>query len=99
MDPRSSWGYRKARAEFLSRAVPVCHWCGAAVDDRLPAGAARKATVDHTVEVDRAPGLAMDSRLWVVACWGCNSARGSRYWHDAVVGVERVGLGSTSREW
>lgn len=99
MDPRSSWRYRQSRAAFLARSVPVCHWCGVGVDERLPAGHARKATVDHLLEVDRAPEVALDPRLWVVSCHRCNAARGSRYWHTSVVGVEVVGVGEASREW
>lgn len=97
-DPRSTNAYRVARAEFLARSAPVCHWCGASVSDDLPAGHPRKATVDHTVEVDRARAVALDPRLWVVACWECNSRRGSRYWHDGR-GAEPDGVGAPSRDW
>jgi 5-methylcytosine-specific restriction endonuclease McrA len=97
-DPRKSRAYRDARTKFLARSAPVCHWCGVAVSDDLPMGHPRKATTDHTIEVDRAPSLALDTRLWVVACWGCNSKRGSRYWHDGR-GSEPSGVGSPSREW
>lgn len=98
MDPRSSRKYRDARAKFLARSAPVCHWCGRAVSDDLPMGHPRKATADHLIEVDRAASVALDTRLWVVACHECNSSRGSRYWH-ATRGSEPSGVGSPSRDW
>lgn len=98
MDIRTSHAYKTARRRWLATAARTCHWCGRAVSDDLPAGHRAKATVDHTLEVDRNPTLALDTRLWVVACWECNSRRGSRYWHDNRAG-EHAGLGETSRDW
>ena len=97
-DPRGTADYRRKRQRFLAGAEPVCHWCGARVSDRLPPGHPRKATVDHLAEVDKAPALALNPQLWVVACWTCNSRRGSRYWHDGD-GAAIVGVGEPSREW
>lgn len=98
VDPRSTAAYRRARKMFLAQSTQVCHWCGATVSDMLPMGHPRKATVDHTLEVDRAASLALDTRLWVVACHTCNSSRGSRYWHEGR-GAETSGVGVPSREW
>ena len=98
MDVRSSNPYRRRRAAWLKRQPMRCHWCGRAVSDQVKAGHPAKATVDHLVEVDRAAGVALDPRLWVVACWTCNSRRGSRYWHDGR-GREPAGLGEPSRDW
>lgn len=98
MDPRLTRQYARARKRFLSSQALVCHWCGVTVSDALPIGNPRKATVDHLVEVDRAPGVALDPRLWVVACWSCNSARGSQYWHRGR-GAEPDGVGEASRDW
>lgn len=97
-DPRKRNVYNVQRKAWLSSQPPVCHWCGRPVSDQLPAAHPAKATVDHLIEVDRAPTLALDSRLWVVACWACNSSRGSRYWHDGR-GAEPDGLGAASRDW
>ena len=97
-DPRGTAAYQRARRTFLATHDHVCHWCGAHVSDQLPAGHPRKATVDHLHEVDRAPDLALNPQLWVVACWTCNSSRGSRYWHDGR-GSNTNGLGQPSRDW
>ena len=97
-DVRSTSAYQRARRDWLKRQPMVCHWCGRAVSDHLKAGHPNKATADHLIEVDRAEGVALNTRLWVVACWGCNSRRGSRYWHDGA-GAEPDGLGSLSRDW
>ena len=97
-DPRRTSAYQTARRAWLKRQPMSCHWCGAEVSDRLPMGHDRKATVDHLHEVDRAPDLALNTQLWVVACWTCNSRRGSRYWHDGR-GSNTNGLGEPSRDW
>lgn len=97
-DPRRTSTYQRARRQFLARSALVCHWCGRPVTDKVKAGHPDKATVDHMIEVDRADTLALDTRLWVVACWGCNSERGSRYWHDGAA-REPHGLGEPSRDW
>lgn len=96
--PRKTNAYMSAAVAWLQRQPMVCHWCGRPVSTRHKPGHPAKATVDHTIEVDRAPGLAMNQQLWVVACWTCNSSRGSRYWHDGG-GAAIVGVGEPSREW
>ena len=78
-DPRKTSRYQAKRAEFLRRSRMICHWCGSPVDAKLPMTHPFKATVDHLVEVDREPVLAMDVSLWVVSCAGCNYSRGARY--------------------
>jgi len=78
-DPRRTRAYQQARTRFLNTHPPVCHWCGRDVYATAPKSNPMKATIDHMVEVDQAPHLAMDTSLWVVACLRCNSSRGSRY--------------------
>ena len=94
-DPRKSRAYQKKRAAFLAYADPVCHWCQAEVFATAPRSHPRKATVDHLVEVDTAPLLALDTSLWVVACLSCNSSRGSRY----AARLRRPTRPRSSRDW
>lgn len=95
-DPRKSRAYQSARADFLAAAPPYCHWCRVRVYDDVPAGHPLKATVDHRIEVDTAPELALDRSLWVVACGPCNSSRGARF-----VNARRAGRSGPppSRDW
>lgn len=97
MDPRRGAEYRRLRTQFIATRPPTCHWCGATTSDTLPVGHPRKTTIDHLIEVDRARTLALDTKLWVIACHTCNSSRGSRYKtrntrHD-------TGIGTPSRDW
>ena len=97
-DPRKRNAYVIQRKAWLTTQAMVCHWCGRRVSDQLKPGHPAKATVDHTIEVDRAASLAMNAELWVVACWGCNSARGATYGNRAAAS-ETVGIGEPSRDW
>lgn len=96
-DPRGTAEYQRARRAWLARQPLVCHWCGRPVTDTVKAGHPAKATVDHLLEVDRAAPLALDTRLWVVACWTCNSARGATYGNNRP--ADRNGIGEPSRDW
>ena len=78
-DPRRTRKYQALRKKFLATRAAICYWCGQPVMDSLPKGHPRKATVDHLVEVDAAPALALDTSTWVVACHSCNSKRGTAY--------------------
>ncbi len=95
-DPRKSRRYQKLRADFLARSDPVCHWCGCQVYVTAPASHPLKATVDHLVEVETAPHLALDVSLWVVSCLSDNTSRGARFGNDRRAG--RAGP-SPSRDW
>lgn len=78
--PRHTHAYITTASEWLdTRADLTCHWCHAWTSPDLPVGHDHKATVDHLVEVDIAPDIALNTALWVVACWPCNSARGARH--------------------
>ena len=96
--PRKTNAYMSAAVAWLQRQPMVCHWCGRPVSTRHKPGHPAKATVDHTIEVDRAASLAMNTELWVVACWGCNSSRGATYGNRAAA-HESVGIGEPSRDW
>jgi len=92
-DPRRTSLYKTKRLEFLRRSAKVCHWCGCPVSMQLPKAHPLNATVDHLIEVDRAPYLAMDVSNWVVACRRCNSKRGAMY------GNAKHARRTASREW
>ncbi len=92
-DPRTTSRYKVKRAQFLKTSRMICHWCGSPVDTKLPMSHPLKATVDHLVEVDRSPVLALDTRLWVVACARCNFSRGARY------GNKTRRQRTSSRDW
>lgn len=78
-DPRKTHEYKIRRRAFLSASEPYCHWCGHEVEDDAPLGHPRKATIDHLVEVSRGQADPLDTSLWVIACWRCNSKRGARF--------------------
>lgn len=95
-DPRKTRTYQAKRKAFLASHELICHWCGKDVYQTVPAGHPNKATVDHGIEVDRAPSLALDVSMWVVACWPCNSGRGADY----RTRVKRAGKkAQASRDW
>ena len=78
-NPRSRSAYTKAAAQWLTQHPNQCHWCHTWTQTNLPVGHPHKATVDHLIEVHRAPQLLLNQQLWVVACWTCNSKRGRNY--------------------
>ena len=78
--PRHTNAYITTAANWLTtRPDLTCHWCHTPTYLDVAAGHPLKATVDHLVEVDTAPELALDTDLWVVACWTCNATRGAQY--------------------
>ena len=93
-DPRTTSRYKVKRAQFLKSSRMICHWCGSPVDVTLPMSHPLKATVDHLIEVDKAPILALDVSLWVVACARCNYSRGAQYKHK-----HKQRRRMPSREW
>ena len=78
---RQTEAYKVSASAWLKRQDPTCHWCGRQTSTTLPRGHKLKATVDHLIEVDKDPKVALDRSLWVVACLSCNAKRGSRYRH------------------
>lgn len=78
-DPRSTYAYQQARAAFLNTHPPTCHWCGRTVYIDAPPLYPLKATIDHLIEIHRAPQLALDTQHWVIACRRCNTSRGATY--------------------
>ena len=78
-DPRSTWAYRRERASFIERSDLHCHWCHELTEPTAPKRDRRKTTVDHLIEVDKVPELALDASLWVIACLSCNASRGASY--------------------
>jgi len=80
VNPRDTNAYRTLRTQWLDQQTDLtCHWCHQPTSRDLPRAHPRKTTVDHLIEVDLAPDIALDTNLWVVACWTCNSARGARH--------------------
>jgi len=79
MNPRKTYTYKQLRQTWLKQQPPICHWCGRHVSQNLPLGHPLKATLDHLIEVDSNPELALDPQLWVVACHTCNTRRGAHY--------------------
>jgi len=99
-DPRSGRPYRLARSLFLADADGrPCHWCHRPVSTVVPSTHRAYATVDHLIEVDRAPHLALDVSAWVIACYGCNSSRGARYGNRRRGARRRVDAPRPSRDW
>lgn len=100
-DPRKTRRYQQAADRFLRTAPLVCHWCGVPVLRTVPAAHPLKATVDHLREVDADPAGAYDTSAWVVACWGCNAARGARYRHrrDRATVPAVTSARPPSRDW
>lgn len=99
-DPRSGRAYRHARATFLANSDGhPCHWCHRPVSTTVPPTHRAYATVDHLIEVDRAPGLALDTDLWVVACYRCNASRGARYGNRRRGDRRRADGPRSSRDW
>ena len=77
MNPRKTYTYKQLRQTWLKQQPPICHWCGRHVSQNLPLGHPLKATLDHLIEVDSNPELALDPQLWVVACHTCNTRHDS----------------------
>ena len=78
--PRHTNAYITSAAAWLKTQQDLrCHWCHKQTHLNLRVGHPLKATVDHLIEVDTAPELAMNQQLWVVACWTCNATRGARH--------------------
>jgi hypothetical protein len=64
----STAAWKQLRKRVLEEEQHVCHWCG------------RKATqVDHLIEIDREPALALERTNLVASCQPCNSRRGNAY--------------------
>ena len=60
--------WKELRRQVLNEEQHICHWCG------------KKATqVDHLIEVDRDPSLALERTNLVASCQPCNSRRGNAY--------------------
>lgn len=56
-----------------------CWLCGQYVDPRYTYPDSRCASVDHVIEVDKAPHLMYERSNTRLACFGCNSSRGATY--------------------
>ena len=60
--------WKELRQRVLREDNHICHWCG------------RKATqVDHLIEIDRDPSIALERDNLVASCQPCNSRRGNAY--------------------
>jgi hypothetical protein len=60
--------WKTLRRQVLEEENHICHWCG------------KKATqVDHLIELDRDPSLALERSNLVASCQPCNSRRGNAY--------------------
>ena len=60
--------WKELRRRVLEEEQHICHWCG------------NKATqVDHLIEIDRDPELALERSNLVASCQPCNSRRGNAY--------------------
>ena len=60
--------WKNLRRQVLQEENHICHWCG------------KKATqVDHLIEIDRDPELALERSNLVASCQPCNSRRGNAY--------------------
>ena len=78
-DPRSTYRYRTLRAAWLPNAGDLCWYCGKHVPRNVDPLHPLSPTVDHAIEVDARPDLALDVRLWRLAHRGCNATRGNHY--------------------
>lgn len=81
-DPRRSRTYQRLRAEFLATRPQPCWRCDGAIDYDGPPRSKLSATVDHAVEVDSHPELALDPGNFLPAHLDCNSRAGARYGND-----------------
>lgn len=79
MSNQYGYGYQQLRANFIATHPPTCHWCGRTTYPEAPPTYPLKTTIDHLIELDRAPQLSLNTAYWVIACRHCNTSRGATY--------------------